>query len=617
MFNNYVKIAIRNLMRKKFYSVINIIGLSIGITCSLLIFLFIQSELSYDKHYEDAENIYRLGVEYNIGGKLDRYCNMPRPIGTNLKKLFPEIIEYTRLCGVNGLRTHKAMIEYGNNKIRCENIFAADSSFFRVFSNEFISGNPEDALDKPDSIVLTESLAKKIFGTLEATGRTVKIDNDYEMNVVAVIKDNPGRSHMAYEAIVPWNMVYREGEENVWYGWHVYTYVKLPDGYPVKNFETKFPEFYDEYMTETFERIDGSCKIITQPLKSIHLTSNLTWEAYPNGNIINIYIFSIIAVFLLIIACINYMNLATARSACRGMEVGLRKVFGSYRASIIWQFITESIIIAMLATILAVGLAELVLPLFNTLIVDNVEINFIKDPAYILGLLVLSLFVGFFAGIYPAFYLSAFEPVQVLKGKLAKGLRGVSLRKILIVVQFNISIALIIGTLIVLQQISFAKNKELGFSKENMMVISVKDTLVNSQIPIIMEEFLSNPDILAAATSYNLPGVELNHTTVNVENDEGGYDPVGCQFMQIDYDFADLLELKFVEGRNFDREIEKSAYQSILINEAAVKKFGWKGDALEKAYRLDRIQKEILLRLMFLGCLKIFIPVPCITVFSL
>ena len=606
MVRNYLNIAFRNLLRRKFYSALNIIGLSIGISCSFLIFLFIQSELSYDKHYENADNIYRLGVEYNIGGKIDRYCNIPRPIGPNLKVIYPEILEYTRLCGVNGLRTHKAMIEFEGNKFDCNKIFAADSTFFKVFSNEFITGNPEDALVQPNSIILTESFAKRIFGAQELFGQTVTIDNDYEMNVVAVIKDIPGKTHMEYEAIVPWNAVYREGEENVWYGWHVYTYVMFPDNYDITEFEAKFPEFYEEYMKETFERANGTCSIILQPLKSIHLNSHLTWEAYPNGNIMNIYIFSIIAIFLLVIACINYMNLATATSAHRGREVGLRKLFGSFRSSLIWQFITESIIIALLATIVAVGIAELVLPLFNNLLSNNVEINFIKNPIYIIGLFGLSIFVGFFAGTYPAFYLSAFVPIRVIKGNPTKGSKGSSLRKILIVIQFSISIALIIGTLIVLQQIDFAKNKELGFNKENIMVISIKDTLVEKQIPIIKEEFLSNPDITAIATSYNLPGIELNHTTVYAENDEGGFDPVGCQFMQIDYDFVDLLNMKIIEGRNFNREIDRVYWDGMLVNEAAVRKFGWKENVLEKGISFGQDSEGNNIKLNVLGVIKDF-----------
>ncbi len=606
MFINYLKIAFRNLMRRKFYSALNIIGLSIGITCSFLIFLFIQSELSYDKHYENADNIYRLGVEYNIGGKIDRYCNIPRPIGPNLKAIYPEILEYTRLCGVNGLRTHKAAIEFEGNKFICDKIFAADSTFFKVFKNEFISGNPENALIQPNSIVLTESFAKRIFGIQEPYGKTIIIDNEYEMNVIAVIKDIPGRTHMEYEAIVPWNAAYREGEENVWYGWHVYTYVMLPDNYDITEFEAKFPTFYEEYMKETFERANGTCSIILQPLKSIHLNSDLTWEAYQNGNISNIYIFSIIAIFLLVIACINYMNLATATSVHRGREVGMRKVFGSNRSSLIWQFITESIIIALLATIVAVMLAELVLPLFNNLLSNNVEINFIKNPGYIFSLLGLAIFIGFFAGTYPAFYLSAFIPIEVIKGKQKKGSKGASLRKILIVVQFSISIALIIGTLIVLQQIDFAKNKDLGFNKDNIMVISVRDSLVDNQIQVIKDEFLSHPDITAVATSYNLPGIELNHTTVYAENNEGEFDPVGCQFMQIDYDLVDLLNMKIIEGRNFNREMDRAFWDGMLINEAAIRKFGWRKNVLEKGISFGEDSEGNILKVDVVGVIKDF-----------
>lgn len=606
MFSSYLKIAIRNLMHKKMYTAINIVGLAIGISCSFLIFLFIQSELSYDKHYANSENIYRMGVEYNIGGKVDRYCNMPRPIGHHLKANYPEVLEVTRVSGVNGLRTHKAVLTNDQKRITTNKIFAVDSTFFNVFATEFIYGNPEDALSDPHSIILTESFAKKMFGPVAPYQQTLRLDNTRDFTVRAVIKDIPGKTHLPYEALVPWEVEYRAGEEDVWYGWHVYTYALFPDGYNVIEFHDKFQGFFTEYMKETFDRSNGTAKLIMQPIQSIHLTSNLTWEPYTNGNINNIYIFSIVAIFLLIIACVNYMNLATARSEHRGREVGLRKTFGSNRSALVWQFIIESICISLCAALVALGLAEVLLPLFNSLLVSPVSIDLLHNLHYLLMLVGLALVIGFISGLYPALYLSSFLPVKVLKGNFSKGNGGAILRKILMVFQFVISITLITGTIIVLQQMKFAKGKELGFAKENVMVITVQDSLVNRKLPYVSEQLLSNPNILGAATSYSLPGVELNHLTVSVENDEGEFDPVGCQFMRIDHDFADMMQFTFLQGRNFSRDTEKEMYAAALVNEAAVAKFGWHEKALERGLAFGRNQDGSINRINVVGVVKNF-----------
>jgi len=300
------------------------------------------------------------------------------------------------------------------------------------------------------------------------------------------------------------------------------------------------------------------------------------------------------------------MNLATARSTHRGREVGLRKVVGSSRQALILQFLTESIIITFAAVIIALIFSEMILPVFNKLASQNIELNILSNPYYLIGLIITSIIIGFAAGIYPAFYLSAFKPARVLKGELQRGKKGALLRKILIIIQFSISIALIIGTIIVLQQINFSKNKDLGFNKENVLIISIQDTLVDRQIIRIKEEFLTHPDITATATSYNLPGIELNHTTVYAENENGGFDPIGCQFMQFDYDFVDLMEMRIDEGRNFDRNIDTSIYDGILVNKAAIKKFGWKDNILEKGISFGEDSEGNILKLNVLGVLDDF-----------
>ncbi|MCK5050609.1 MAG: ABC transporter permease [Candidatus Cloacimonetes bacterium] len=575
MLKNYFTVAVRNISRQKFYSILNILGLAVGITCCLLIILYIQTELSYDKFYDNADNIYRLVNTNDMGGKIDKYCNAPRPISPTMKEIYPEILESTRVCGVNGLFTHTANLYYEENAIITDQIFAVDSTFFDVFSNEFIEGSAEEAFSQQNAIIISESLAKRIFGDEDPFQKTISIENTFDLVVTAVIKDNPGRTHFPYEALVPWIGAYRQGEENVWYGWQVYHYFLLKDGADPADMEAKFPEFFETYMKETYDRINGHSTLSLQSIKSIRLHSNLVWEMYPNGDIIYIYVFSIIAVFLLLIACINYMNLATARSARRSREVGLRKVFGSNRGSLIRQFLLESILMATGAAAISLVLAELLLPIFNDITSLNVKMNLFTNPEYIIGTLLLGIGIGFIAGIYPAFFLSHFQPVHTLKSESVKGAQGALFRKVLIIIQFTISIAMIIGTLIVIKQLMYSKNKDLGFNKEYLMAINVQNPEIEQQMQSFKQELISHQGIISAAASFNMPGTTFNRSPVRAETNEGDIQQMSCQFMQIDFDYIDAMQMEIVEGRNFSRDIENSWVQSVMVNEAAVRKFGW------------------------------------------
>ncbi len=575
MFKNYFNVAIRNISRQKFYSILNILGLAVGITCCLLIVLYIQTELSYDKFYPNADRIFRLNNENDMGGKIDKYCNAPRPISPTMKEIYPEILESTRVCGVNALYTHKANIYYEENAVVTDQIFAVDSTFFNVFHNEFIEGNAEEAFSQQNAIIISESLAKRIFGDEYPYQKTISIENAFDLVVTAVIKDLPGRTHFPYEALVPWVGAYRQGEENVWYGWQVYHYFLLADEADPANLESKFPEFFETYMKETYDRINGHSTLSLQSIKSIRLHSNLVWEMYPNGDIIYIYVFSIIAIFLLLIACINYMNLATARSTRRSREVGLRKVFGSNRGSLIRQFLLESILMATGAAAISLVLVELLLPVFNDITSLNVTMNLITNPEYLIGTLLLGIVIGFLAGIYPAFFLSHFQPVHTLKSETVKGVQGALFRKILIIIQFSISIAMIIGTLVVIKQLMYSKNKDLGFNKEYLMAISVQNPQIEQQMQSFKQELVSHQGIMSAAASFNIPGTTFNRSPVRAETNGGDIQQMSCQFMQADFDYIDAMQMEILEGRNFSRDIENTWAQSVMVNEAAVRKFGW------------------------------------------
>jgi putative ABC transport system permease protein len=577
MFKNYFKVAIRNIGRHKFYSILNILGLAVGITCCLLIVLYIQTELSYDKFYANSDNIYRLVNTNNMGGKIDVYCNAPRPISPTMKEIYPEIKTYTRACGVGGLYTHRANLYYEQNAIITNKIFSVDSTFFDVFSNEFLYGTQEEALAHNQSIVLSEGLANRIFGHADVVGETVSIENVVDYTVSAIIKDHPGKTHFEYEALIPWNGpfgAYRQGEENVWYGWQVYHYFLLEDGVDPLDLDVKFPEFFTSYMKERYDQINGTSRLSLQSIKSIRLHSNLVWEMYPNGDIIYIYVFSIIGFFLLLIACINYMNLATARSARRSREVGLRKVFGSNRGSLIKQFLMESILMSTGAAAISLVLAELLLPVFNEITSLNVNTTIITNPGFLFGTLGLGIVIGFLAGVYPAFFLSHFRPIHTLKSESVKGVQGALFRKVLIIIQFSISIAMIIGTLVVIKQLMYSKNKDLGFNKEYLMAINVPNREVEQQMQSLKQELVTHIGVVSTAASFNMPGTTFNRSPRRVETNEGDFQQMSCQFMQIDFDYLETMQMEVVQGRNFNREIENTWVQSVMLNEAAVRKFG-------------------------------------------
>jgi len=575
MILNYLKIAYRNILRQKFYSMLNIAGLAISITCCILISLYIQEEVSYDKFQPDGESIYRLVNRNNMGGKIDTYCNAPRPITPQMKEIYPEIEATTRVVGANGLYTHSANLSYEQNLIASEKIYIVDSTFFDVFATEFIAGNPKDGLTGEVGILISESLAKKLFGSEEAMGKTLILDEQFPITVKAVFKDQPGRSHFEYEALLPWRMAYRRGEEIAWYGWQVYHYLKLYEGADAKELQAKFPQFFTDYMKEKYDTLDGTSELSLQPLKDIHLKSNLTWEMVPNGSLSNLFILASIGLFLLIIACINYVNLATARSVRRAREVGLRKLFGSPRGLLIRQFLVESIILSLIASLVALVIAELLLPVFNSIAVRDISLNLLNNHILLLGIFGVGIIVGILAGIYPALVISRFSTVEAIKSAAGNSSGGMLLRKILIVMQFAISITLIIATLILIEQMKFARDIDLGFNKENVLAVTVRDTLVTRDLPVIKQELRDNPNIISAAYSRDMPGTTFNRFPATIENNEGGFSQTSCQFMQIGYDFIPTMDMTIVEGRNYQRDQEENRFSAILVNEALVRKFGW------------------------------------------
>ena len=594
MLRNFLKVAYRNLFRNIFFTLINIMGLSLGIACGILILLYLQHELAYDRYHENADRIYRLNAEYIIGDRVDRYANVPRPIGPTLKQDYPEIENAVRVVKHNRYTGNLVLIR---NKTEPERlleedlVFAADSTFFDIFTYRFIRGNSKTALAQPNTAVITKRIAEKIFGEDDPIDQEIVLDNNEYFRITGVIENVPETSHLQFEVMLSWMTYHTERDMQTWLGRHIFTYV-LFSGQPNPSaFLEKWPAFYEKYMAETFQRINGKFNLLMQPLTDIHLHSRLQWEVAENGNMIYIYVFAAVGIFILLIASINYMNLATARSASRAEEIGVRKVLGSNKEQLIKQFFGESLILTLVSLLVALVLVVLCLPTFNTIAGKALHFNLFDNPILLLGILLITIFVSAVAGAYPAVYLSSLQPISVIKGKIT-GSGSSLLRKILVVAQFAISIIIIISTGVVNDQLEYAKTKDLGFNKNNVLAITLKDSLVEKNLPAIKETLLQHPNILKAATSYDIPGKDLNHTAMQIEISEGEMEEHPFQFMQFDHDFLDLMEMQITAGRNFNKLMKSDPEQSVMINQAAVRKYGWQ-DPVGKRVRFAGSEEDV------------------------
>ena len=576
------KIALRNILKFPAYAAINVIGLSTGVVISFIIFIYLSYETSFDQFYPDHDRISRLTIQYDIGGKIDQYANAPRPMGPNLKNDFPEIVSFTRMRGAGSLVAHRAYVTYNENSFESEQIFIVDSTFFQVFKQPLIHGDPKTALVNPGSIAISEDLAFKLFGNDQAVGKRIEVENrGGTFEVTAVFENVPENTHMPYEALISWSGYYPPGANTSWIGRHVYTYFLFEDESGAASVKEKFPGFYEKHMKSTFDGIGGSATIFFQPLAAIHLTSQLIWEAYPNGNKTTLYLFGAVAIFLLLIAIINYINLTTAKASGRFREVGIRKSIGAQKSSIVAQLLSESVFIAVFSFFLAIILGFLLSPFADYLLGIPVYTQFFSSSS-IVQLFLLSVSVGVLSGIYPAYVISGQDTIKVLRGKFHSGKKGSSLRKMLVTIQLSASIFVIIGTLVVAGQMSFIKNKDLGFNKDNILVAHLKDTAVQHKILPLKTDLMAITGIDRVASAFALPDKELNQTVAFVENSDGSFDQQGLQFLPVDPDLFRVLDMEIVDGRNFILNSEADRNNSLIINEAAARRYGFYPDPLNK-----------------------------------
>jgi putative ABC transport system permease protein len=584
MIKNYLLSLYRNFSRNKFYTILNIAGLSLGIAAAIFILIYIQDELSYDKYNEKHERIYRIESDFTVGGKHDRFAIVPVPMGPALKLEFPEVEEFCRIYEAGNTLFRARDKEYYEDYF-----YFSDSTIFDIFTYEMLMGDPKTCLTEPKTIVLTEKIAKKYFGNDNPLGEILTSGRGTSYKITGVMKNQPSNSHLKFDALISGMSIaadvgideFNSMEPGRFWNIGVYTYILLKENSSMQSIHEKFAPFYDKYMRPIGDQINASFNLLSTPLAETHFRQGLGAEQ-PSGNKAYIIIFSAVALFLLLIAAINYMNMATARSSNRSKEVGVRKVLGAYKTQLIKQFLSESIALSVMALLIAIVLVVLLMPEFNNLSGKELSFDLVGDPNIFFSILIITLLTGLIAGSYPAFYLSAFRPVVVLKGATSpSGKKSSWFRRILVIIQFSIAIFMIIGTIVISTQLRYLKNKELGFNKENLVVMEIQDSAFRSKIETFKKELLNNPDILSATNSSGVPG-RLNWIQVLKFEQSEQMEDHTIMLAQTDYDFAETMDLEFVLGRDFNREMGTDAQEAVVINEATVKEFGWEDNPLGK-----------------------------------
>ncbi len=578
MFKNYLRVALRNLKNYKAFSLINIIGLAVGVATCLAIFLYVKSELSYDRFNVNADQIYRVYLNAKINGHDINSALSSAPLGSSLTTEFPEIINYTRVRGFGS-----PVMRYGDKVFSEGRFYWADSTFFKLFTVKFLKGNPETALNRPDAVVITQEMAKKYFGNENPLGKLLNADNRRNFMVTGVVKAFPQNSHFHFDFLGSLS-TYSQSAGQSWLSNNYYTYLLLRKGTDPKALTEKINNYARKFIGPQLKLIAGISfdqfkaagnryDYELQPLTSIHLYSHLELEIEPNGNIIYIYIFSAIAIAILLIACINFMNLSTARSEKRAKEVGIRKTLGSNKSQLIRQFIIESTIMAAIAVFVAIVIVELLLPVFNEVSGKQLSLGILNNIYAIPLLIIFTLIIGTIAGSYPAFFLSSFQPIEVLKKDKRKGSRNSRLRSGLVIFQFSVSIILFIGTIIVYSQLNYIQNKDLGFDKEQMVVINKTDDLA-AQLESFKQNLLSNPKILSVSNTTEIPGNSFSSNGVQVAGESAQSTQILWD-LYTDYGFLKTYKITLDQGRFFSKE-HPSDTMAVVLNEAAVSVLGLK-----------------------------------------
>lgn len=602
MFKNYILVAWRNLRKNKTFSLLNIAGLAVGLACFILIAMYVMDELSYDKHNVKADRIYRINSDIRFGGTDLRLAVCSDPMGATLKKDYPQVEQFVRIYASSGSK----LLKKGTGFIEEVNVAHADSTIFEVFTLPVVAGNPKTALNEPNTVVVSETAAKKYFGTVDALGKGIEVNDDKHTvyKVTAVMKDMPQNAHFNYDFIF--------SMDNVEYGWgnflshNFQTYVLLQPGTDYKAFNKNFTQVINKYILpqakqlmqinsmEDFARTGNKLEYSLMPMLDIHLYSDRFPELGVNSNIQYVYIFSAVALFILLIACVNFMNLSTARSSNRAKEVGIRKVLGTGKKSLIGQFLTESTLMVFIGLLLAIGLVWLSIGYFNNIAGKTLSITMLLQPGYLLFLLLIPVVTGVLAGLYPAFFLSSFQPIAVLKGRTGKAFSRSNFRSALVIFQFFTSIVLIIGTIVVFKQLNYIQNAKIGFNKDQMLIVNGTWAL-NNKADAFRNEVAKMSGVKASSFAGYLPvsNSSRNDNTFSTEavmNEKNGFN---MQVWNVDYDYIPVMGMEVLRGRNFSKEYGSDS-TAIIINEAAAKMLGFDDPVGKKLYTSGGNDNEVI-----------------------
>ncbi len=584
MLRNYINTALRGISKSKFYAILNVLGLAVGFAAFIFIYMYVSNELAYDKYHEKAARIYRIESDFNISGKHDQFAIVPVPMAPAMRLEFPEIENFCRFDNLGN-----TLFRYNEKEFYEEDFYFADSTLFDIFSFNLIRGNPKTCLVEPFSMVISQTIAKKYFGESNPMGEILESGSGRKYKISGVMEDVPANSHLWFNAALSTSSLvnivgeerYNSMEPGAFWNIGVFAYVLLKPNTSIESIHAKFGSLYDKYMKPVGDSFNATFDLMSTPLTQTHFAGNISSDL-PTGNMTYIYIFGAIALFILLIAAINYMNMATARSVKRAREVGIRKVAGAVRSQLIGQFLTESLLLALVGVLIAVGIVALLLPDFNTLSGKSLDLSIFIDPTFLITLIGTTLLIGLISGSYPAFYLSSFKPVTIIKGSsLGKGKSGGVLRRVLVVFQFAIAIAMIIATLVVSSQLSFLKNKDMGFQKENMVILELQDTTFRSKAETFKKELLQNSNIQAVSNSTGIPGNNGWIQVVRMEKDTAMIDETMI-ITVVDYDYIDTYRLDLIAGRNFDIAMGTDAAEAVIVNQATIDRYGWGDNPIGK-----------------------------------
>ncbi len=565
MLKNLIKTAFRHILKHPGYSFLNVLGLTLGITSALFLLIYVSDEVSYDSYHEKADRIYRVSSKITETDDQFTWIVAQIPFGPQVAQDYPEVEAYVRFINMA-----RGLYKYEDKEYVEDDFFYADSALFDIFTYKVIRGDARSALLEPNKIVLTETVAARYFGEDDPVGKTLT-EGSTVYEVTGVIEDVPFNSHFRFGALASRsNLPEQIGS---WGNFGVFTYLLFPEGLDVKAFEKKMQGMYAAYIEPIFGPVNVKVEYILEPIKEIHLYSTKTGEPEPTGSITYVYIFAIVALFLILIAAMNYMNLATARSASRAREVGLRKVVGSRRGLLVLQFLAESTIFTIISLLISIVLLMALLPKFNLLAGKSFEMSVLYSPVVLVSLVAVILLVGFLGGSYPAFFLSRFSPVTVLKGEITQGSAGSLFRKILVIIQFTVSVIMIVCTLVVFRQLNYLKNMDQGFDQENVLSLDLNGPMAR-QYPVLKQVLLENPSILYVTSTSSRVGEGSGKLLFNVETDQGMAQR-GINFAIADHDFVETLGIEMVEGREFQDDMPSDTLTGVIVNETFVKRMGW------------------------------------------